>query len=481
VTRSPRPRRAARRAAARAVATLAVATLAAASLAAAAATRPARAQLPAPPPGLPAPAAIRVERYQLTNGFTVILAPERSGGVVAVDLWYDVGSRDEQPGRTGFAHLFEHLMFQGSDHVGRGEHVQLVARAGGQAAGAARADVTQYAQVLPSDRLALGLWLEADRMRSLAMTSATLENQKAAVREERRVRFDAQPYAGTLLEALAGAYDPRTCFAYGHLLIGSPGDLDAAGVDDVRAFFRTYYAPNNATLVVAGDFDAPAARGLVARYFADIPRAAPPPPVRCEQPFHPGAQRRTATDARAARGAVLAAYRIPEYRSPDLPALTLLGIVLGQGEGARLHRAAVRDARAAATAQVLLNPLGPTRGPGLFGVFAVAGPGVRPDSLEGLIAAEVARLVRDGVTDAELARARTAYVAGVVDGLQRSLGRAEAIHTANTFLGDPNAVHADLARFAGVTAADVRRVARQYLVPANGVAVRIAAAEAPGP
>jgi predicted Zn-dependent peptidase len=484
VTRSPRPRPSVARAALRAARRgLPLAPLAALALAA----PPARAQTPAAPvqpaaaPRALAPAPIRLERYQLPNGLSVILAPDRSTQVVAVDVWYDVGSRNEQPGRTGFAHLFEHMMFQGSANVRKGEHFQLIERAGGSMNGSTRADVTNYYESLPSNRLSLGLWLEADRMRSLAVTAANLQNQKEAVKEEKRLRFDNQPYIGTLLESLAGAYDQRSCFAYGHLLIGSMADLDSASVDDVRGFFKTYYAPNNATLVVAGDFDPAEARRLITQYYADIPRAAAPPPVRCEQPFSPGEQRRTVTDAKATLPAVLTVYRIPEYKSADLPALTLLNVILGQGESSRFNRSVVREARAAVAVQMFLNPVGPTRGPGLFAVLAIANQGVRPDSLERLVAAQVARVAAAGVDEAELAKAKNAYLAERIDGLQRNLARAEAIHTANTFLGDPNAVNTDLQRFAAVTAADVRRVAQRYLVPANSLIVLIAPPEAPKP
>jgi predicted Zn-dependent peptidase len=443
----------------------------------------AHAQAPAAaaPTRLATPTAIRTERYQLPNGLTVILAPDRSSQVVAVDMWYDVGSRNERPGRTGFAHLFEHMMFQGSANVRKGEHLNLVQRAGGSVNGSTRTDITNYYQTLPSNQLALGLWLEADRMRSLAVTKANLDNQREAVKEEKRLRVDNQPYIGSVQEAFTAAYDSTSCFGYAHVPIGSMADLDAAAVEDVQGFFKTYYAPNNATLVVTGDFDPAEAKRLVTRYYGDIPRVAPPPPVRCDQRFSPGEQRRTVTDAKATLPAVLSVYRIPEYKNADQPALALLGIILGQGESSRLNRSVVREARAAVNTQALVNPLGPTRGPGLFAVVGIANQGVRPDSLERLLAAQVARVAAQGVTEAELSKAKNGYLADRIDGLQRNLARAEAIHTANTFFGDPNAVNTDLQRFSAVTAADVQRVARTYLVPANSVTVLIAPPEAPKP
>ena len=463
-----RPTRA--RAAARLLA--AALPLAAAALAAPAAS----AQSPAPAAGvarLPAPAPLRFERYQLPNGLTVILAPDRSSQVVAVDVWYDVGSRNERPGRTGFAHLFEHMMFQGSANVKKGEHINLVSRAGGNMNGTTNIERTNYFEALPSNRLNLGLWLEADRMRSLAVTQANLDNQREAVKEEKRLRIDNQPYTGAIQEALTGTYDSTRCFGYAHTTIGSMADLNAATEGDVRQFFTTYYAPNNATLVVAGDFDPAQARQLVTQYYAGIPRATAPPPVACDQPFNPGAQRRTVIDAKATLPAVLVLWRTPAYRHADVPALTFLASILGQGESSRLNVAVVRGARAAVTTQTYANAAGPTRAPGVFGVLGIANQGVRADSLERLLVATVTRVAQSGVTPAELAKAKNAYLAHRIDEMQRNLGRAEAIHTAATFLGDPNAVNTDLARYAAVTAADVQRVAQTYLVPANSVTTLI--------
>lgn len=412
---------------------------------------------------------IQFQQYRLSNGLTVLLAPDHAAQVAAVDVWYNVGSRNERPGRTGFAHLFEHMMFQGSAHVKKGEHFQLVERAGGQMNGSTQSDRTNYFEALPSNRLNLGLWLEADRMRSLAVTQANLDNQREAVKEEKRLRIDNQPYTGSFLEALTGAYDPKSCFAYAHTTIGSMADLNAATATDVQQFFHTYYAPNNATLVVTGEFDPAEAKRLIAEYFGDIPRAAPPPPVECAQPFNSGAQRRTVTDAKAALPAVLIVWRTPPYESADLPALTFLATILGQGESSRLNVAVARGARAAVATQAFANANGPTRGPGLFGVLGVANQGAAPDSLEHLLMAEVDRVKRDGVTEAELSKAKNTFIAERIAARETALGRAEALQTANTFLGNPAAVNTDLARYQAVTTADVQRVAQHYLVPDNSV------------
>jgi predicted Zn-dependent peptidase len=482
VTRPSRSRPRAGLSAARRALSCTALVLAAAPAAGAQAAPTAPTAPPAPARAL-APAPIRTERYQLANGLTVILAPDRSAQVVAVDVWYDVGSRNERAGRTGFAHLFEHMMFQGSANVGKGEHFQLVERAGGNMNGTTSTERTNYFETLPSNRLNLGLWLEADRMRSLAVTKANLDNQREAVKEEKRLRIDNQPYAGSFQEALTGVYDSTRCFGYAHTVIGSMADLDAATVDDVQQFFRAYYAPNNATLVLAGDFESAEAKRLIQQYFGDIPRAAPPPPVACDQPFNPGVQRRTVTDAKATLPAVLVLWRIPPYRDADTPALAMLGSILGDGESSRLNVAVARGARAALATQAFANATGPTRVPGIFGVLGIANQGVAPDSLERLLQAEVARVLASGVTDAELAKAKNGYLADQINGRQRNLARAEAIHTARTFLGDENAVNTDLQRYAAVTVADVQRVARKYLVPENSVVTLIApaASEAPKP
>ena len=296
------------------------------------------------------PGRIAIQSYTLGNGLKVHLVEDHSSQVVAVDVWYNVGARNERPGRTGFAHIFEHMMFQGSEHVKKAEHFQYVERAGGQLNGSTQADRTNYWDLLPSNRLNLGLWLEADRMRSLAIDQANLDNQKEAVKEERRLRFDNQPYAGTFVDSIPVIYDAATCFAYAHSLVGSMADLNAAKVEDVAAFFKQYYAPNNATLVIAGDFVPSDAKALIARYFDAIPRVDAPPPVTCEQSFNTGAMQRRVTDKNATIPAVLSLWRIPSVASADYPALDLLSSILGQGESSRLNRTIVRDAKLAAAA-----------------------------------------------------------------------------------------------------------------------------------
>jgi predicted Zn-dependent peptidase len=418
------------------------------------------------------PGRIAAERYVLPNGLKVILAPNHTSQVVAVDVWYNVGSRNEQPTRTGFAHLFEHMMFQGSAHVKKGEHFQLIERAGGELNGSTADDRTNYYETLPSNRLNLGLWLEADRMRSLAITQQNLDNQREAVKEERRLRVDNQPYQKAFREGLPQAFDSATCFAYAHQGIGSMEDLNAAKLEDVQAFFKQNYAPNNATLVIAGDFQPAEAKRLVEQYFSGIPRVDTPPPVTCNQQFNRGQKRLRYPDAKATLPAVIQAYLIPEYKSDDWPALDLLSTILGQGESSRLNVRLGREAKATVAAQAFAG-VGPRRGPNVFLLFAVANQGVAIDSVDRLLAAEAARVAAEGVTEAELTKAKNAYRASTIQERQEALNVAEALHTADMYLGSYEAVNTLVDRYNKVTADDLKRVAAAYLRPENSTVITI--------
>jgi zinc protease len=419
------------------------------------------------------PGRIQTETYALPNGLTVVLAEDHSAQVVAVDVWYDVGSRNERPGRSGFAHLFEHMMFQGSANVEKGAHMQLLERAGASFNGSTTEDRTNYYQAVPSNRLNLALWLEADRMRSLAITPENLDNQTEAVKEERRLRVDNPPYTRVIYEETYTAFDSTTCFAYAHSVIGSMADLDAADTADVQGFFDTYYAPNNATLVISGDFQPAEAKRLVEQYFGGIERGPAPPPVQCEQPFNTGQQRRHVVDQKANLPAVAHVYRVPKYDDADMPALELLATILGQGESSRLNRALARDAKAAAAAQALLNPFGPRRGPGIFLFFTIANQGVGTDSLDKLLAAEIARVGAAGVTAQELTKAQNSVRANLILQRQTALNTAEALHAAKMFLGSADAVNGMLDRYMKVTADDIRRVAAKYLRPDNSLILTV--------
>jgi predicted Zn-dependent peptidase len=327
------------------------------------------------------PTPVKIESFTLPNGLKVHVVEDRSAQVVAVNVWYDVGSRNERPGRTGFAHLFEHMMFQGSQNVGKMEHGQLVERAGGTYNGTTQPDRTNYFQTVPSNRLNLALWLEADRMRSLAISAENLENQRQAVKEERRLRVDNQPYSAAFIDSLPLLFDRDRCFAYAHSIIGSMADLDAASVDDVRDFFRTHYAPNHATLVVVGDVTMPQVMRLAQQYFGNIPAGPSREPVRCESaPGAGSASVRRVVDEKASLPAVLTAVRAVPPSHADYPALALLSTILGTGESSRLNLAMVRGSKSSVAVQALHDPFGPMRGAGVFGALALANGGVPVDS-----------------------------------------------------------------------------------------------------
>lgn len=425
-----------------------------------------------------APAALRgqagqisYEAFTLPNGLRVLYSEDHSTPIVSVDVWYNAGSRNERPGRSGFAHLFEHMMFEGSAHVKKGEHFQLISRAGGSENGSTAEDRTNYFETIPSNRLNLALWLEADRMRALAITDENFHNQRETVKEERRLRIDNQPYSAAFVDGMTWPFDSAGCFAYAHTVIGSMDDLNAAQLTDVQAFFDTYYAPNNAILVVVGDFRPLELRRLVNQYFSEIPRHPDPPPVTCAATFSPGTIRKALTDAHANLPAVVRIYRVPPHADPDTPAIELLNVILGQGESSRLNVAVVRRERAALGTQVAMNPFDSRRGPGVLLVLAIANQGVDPAKLDTLVSAQLDSVRTVGVTGDELLKAKNTFRANFIHNRETTLGKAEELHHYDMFHTSLGEINTDLDRYLAVTDADVRRVAAKYLDPANAVVI----------
>ena len=419
---------------------------------------------PASPAGAQDAGEIAYDAYELDNGLRVILHEDHSTPVVAVDVWYDVGARDEERGRSGFAHLFEHMMFQGSANVEKAQHLTLVESVGGSVNGSTNEDRTNYFETVPANRVNLALWLEADRMRSLAVTEGNLENQRETVKEERRLRVDNQPYGKSFLRFTTMPYDSATCFGYAHSVIGSMEDLNAASVEDVQSFFDTHYAPNNATLVVSGDFEPAQVKQLIRRYFGDIERSEPAADVECDVDYAAGFQADTIRDPNANLPAVFWSYRAPPHEHPDSYALQLVSRLFGQGESSRLHRALVTETGAAAQVNAFLSS---RRGPGLFAGFAIANQGVPADSLLGLVESEVRRLAEEPPTPEELEKAKNDYEASEIQGRQRVLQKAEELQHFAHFHDDLSDINTALDRYLAVEREDLRRVVQEYLTRDN--------------
>ena len=416
---------------------------------------------------------VSYEAFTLPNGLRALYSQDHSTPIVSVDVWYNTGSRNERPGRSGFAHLFEHMMFEGSAHVKKGEHFQLISRAGGSENGSTAEDRTNYYETVPSNRLNLALWLEADRMRALAITEENFHNQRETVKEERRLRIDNPPYTAAFVDGMTWPFDSVACFAYAHTVIGSMDDLNAAQLADVQAFFGMYYAPNNATLVVVGDFRPLELRRLVNQYFSEIPRHADPPPVTCDVRFSPGIMHREVTDQHANLPAVVRIYRVPSHADPDTPALELLNIILGQGESSRLNVAIVRREKAAVAAQVAMNPFDSRRGPGVLLALAIANQDIDALRLDTLLAAQLDTIRTAGVTAEELTKAKNTFRANFIHNRETTLGRAEELHHYDMFHASVAEINTDLDRYMVLTGDDIRRVAGKYLDPANAVVVLV--------
>jgi predicted Zn-dependent peptidase len=429
---------------------------------------------------------VRIDYTQetLPNGLTVVYHVDHSTPVAAVLLWYNVGSKVEQPGRTGFAHLFEHMMFQGSQNVPKGQHFALLEAAGGRGGsdinGTTDWDRTNYFEQLPSNQVELALWLEADRMGTLlkAMDQTKLDNQREVVKNERRQSYDNQPY-GTWIEKLQGMVYPEG-HPYHHDVIGSMADLSAASITDVQNFFRTYYAPNNAVLVVAGDIDVPQVKTMVHKYFTPIPRGPAVPAVRnMAVPTVIGREQRVVVvDSQAPAPAVYVAYRVPAAKDRRAPAVSLLGDVIGSGRSSRLYDALVRRQQIATSANAF--NFGLAEGADMLIFTATGKPGASPDSLERALLAELAGA--SSFTQAELDRARAAERFGFVNGLQTTGGfggRADRLAEGWTFFHDPGHVNKVLGEYDRVTLNDLNALARERLVPTNrAIAVYVPARQA---
>ena len=403
---------------------------------------------------------------RLPNGLRLIVAEDHLAPVVAINVWYDVGSKHEQPGKTGFAHLFEHVMFQGSKHVAKAEHIALIQAAGGTMNGTTWLDRTNYFETLPSHQLDLGLWLEADRMATLldALSQENLDNQREVVKNEKRYSYDNRPY-GSWQEKLQAHLYPAE-HPYHHPTIGSMGDLDAASLDDVKAFFQTYYAPNNAVLSVVGDVESRAVRKSVERFFGAIP-ANPSIPELGDLSLPPtlGGEIREIVHDRVPLPRVYVGFRAPVAGDTRLDALEVAGQILAGGKGSRLHRRLVREERIAQ--DVALFTLGFIGGASVCAGWATARPGVPVDRIENALHEEIERLAVEPVSADELARAFALIEADELGSLQRVEERADRLSMYATLFDDPGLINRMLGRYLAVTPEAILEVSAATFRPDN--------------
>ena len=403
---------------------------------------------------------IQFEKYKLPNGLEVILHEDHSTPIVAVDTWYHVGSGDEQLGRTGFAHLFEHIMFMGSQHVPVGAFDQLLESAGANNNGSTTEDRTNYYETLPSNALPLALWLDSDRMGFLlpTMDLPKVNLQRDVVKNERRQRVDNQPY-GRADEIILAALYPKS-HPYSWPVIGSMTDLSAASLTDVQNFFKTYYAPNNATLTIAGDFNPDSVKKMVAQYFGSIPRG---PEVK---------RRVSVPDVVIPRDTFLVLedkVQLPRLFytwhsvkgfSRDDAALDILAQIIAGDRNSRLYKRLVYDLQIAQAVSAFQDG---SRLDGKFQIDVTPKPGQSVADIDRIVREEIGKVISNGVTPRELQRAKNVYKSSFLNRLASVLGKAEVLNSYNYFVGNPDFVQQDAARYERVSAADVQRVARTYL------------------
>ena len=397
------------------------------------------------------------KEFRLNNGLRVILAEDHSAPTYSICVTYNVGSRDERPGRTGFAHLFEHMLFQGSENVGKGEHFILIQNNGGSANGTTNAERTNYFETLPANQLELGIFLEADRMRALNITQANLDNQRQTVQEERRQSFDNRPYGRTYEAVIETAY---VNFAYQHSVIGSMEDLNSATVQDAVDFFRIYYAPNNAVLSLVGDFQMNVALSLIKNYFESIPAQPVPPIPDVTEPEQKTERRKVIEDAFAQAPRLDIVYKIPPGNTPDWYALSVLGQVLSGGVSSRLYQKLIKDKEVALSASA-----GPDerRGPSLFWFSITARPGIDLAALEKLVYEDIERLQNQEIADWELSKVQMQLRRQRAQQRYSTRARANAFGHYVVYYNDPQLINSLQHKYSQVTKGDLQRVARTYL------------------
>jgi len=414
----------------------------------------------------PLQAAVRPPKLQysistLANGLRVILSEDHSTPIVHVSLWYHVGSKNERPGRTGFAHFFEHMMFKGSKNVEPESHTSIIASVGGRSNAYTTEDETVFWQTLPAQYLPLALWMEADRMATLRISDADFKREREVVKEERRMRVENQPY-GRLSEII---YDNAfTTHPYKHPTIGSMADLESASIDDVREFHNTFYVPENAVLTIVGDFDTAQAMQLVTQYLARVPKALRPVPRDIPQEPAQVKERRVVIEEAWPLPAVVVAYHITYDGHPDSYPLHITSKILSDGQSARIPRELVYNKRIALTAFGSGNI---TEQPNLFYAVAIVQPGQTPEAAEQALIAEFEKLKREPVTATELLRAKNQFARDYIVGRESNQDKALHLAHAAVIHNDITTADGEFDIFTGITTADVQRVARTYFNESN--------------
>ncbi len=408
-----------------------------------------------------------IEEFTLANGLRVVLSQDHAIPVVSIAVYYDVGSRNEREGRTGFAHLFEHMMFQGSENVPKAAHFQYIFNAGGTMNGTTSTERTNYFETLPSNYLPLAFWLESDRMRSLKVTQENLDNQRNAVQEEKRLRYDNQPYVNAFLRMNELIFvNP----ANAHSTIGSMEDLDAATIDDVQEFFRIYYAPNNAVLTVVGDFDNNEARALIDQYFGSIPAQPVPPPVDVSEPVRVAIREETFHDPLAPAPAFVLGWKVPERRTTDFYALSLAGSLLFEGDSSRLYQKLVKGDESVVSIE---GGVDERRGPSALYIFALPKPDEEVTKIRQQIFDEINVMATNGPTAAEMEKLRNSLCNDSVRGRQSTMYRAQRIAEFALYDSNPKLVDSELDHYLAITADDIKNAVARHVNVDNRVVLDI--------
>jgi zinc protease len=412
-----------------------------------------------------APPKLEVREHKLANGLDLLMYEDHSVPAATVEVWYHVGSKDEKKGRSGFAHLFEHLMFKGSANVGAEEHKNFISSIGGRYNATTDFDRTLYYQSFPSNYLERVLWMEADRMRSLDISDENFKSEREVVKEERRLRVENPPFGRLFGVVLDKTF---TTHPYRIETIGSMADLNAATIQDVRDFHSTYYGPNNATLVVSGDIDPQRTIQWAEKYFGQIPQGKPIPRDIPKEPAQKAERRAVDYHPNTPLPTVVITYHIPEAIHPDIYALQVAGNILSAGESSRLYRRMIYEKQMAVAAGGQTIAL---EDPGVFFFYSILQPGQKPEDGEKELLAAVDKLRGEPVSDAELVKAKNQFISELVFGRQTAQDKADAIGNAKVILDDLSLVNRQLAEYQKVSAADLQRVARTYLSPENRTVV----------